>query len=729
MPDNRVRDPQSGRFLSHLGALSHKADVDVQKSGLPPDEQQLVEKEALEAMESEAVKSYIDPMKKFIENWSGNLAELRKIIPMIKELDTFAQTEDTNLKDTEKKHVHNYAIFLIQFIDKKTNLLQRVTTRLKNVAKESMGGMQDSLSSQFSASPNLLVKLAGKMLARKKESPTADKAVLQTKADVLSKVMSRNAPTSTLAAEDIQPEEVATKTRKTRAKAVGKKVVKGPPKVETKQFKTIPEANGNAEGGMLDSVFSVEKEILQQVIKTNVLLDQGNKEAEAAANATELGENEYQKPITSGSKISKEPSKNETTEPKGIFGGFSAPQLIEMLGLGTFGPMLASALGTVLSGAITAAGVVAAAGIGLLIGNEIAKKLGLGGTLPAAHDLLDTKSQSLSSSLKSIVRGLDPGQSSMFGAFAGKKQAWDISQDKIINANKLGANIDIKAKDAQAQATKFMEDRYQKATGNTASETSVGENVTKSQPADKPSPSRESPVQMHISGPGLERLKTREAGGEPLKFSAKSYPDGNGYSIGYGMHFWKGQEVTATYPGTITKDQADAEMEQQLPRYENIVRDNLHGRKVQQHEFDELVAVTWNGEVSGASLAKKLSNLPPGQKLSKQDYEATGTVGGKRNPQLKAVRDKEYEQSILPDDITPAPPAVVSVPSQNRSAAPLVAAAKQPAAPIIIAPSIVSGGGGVGVGGGGSTMAPPPVRMVAENPEVYVQGLRSINVV
>ena len=87
-------------------------------------------------MDSEAVKSYIEPMKKFLHDWSGNLTELRKIIPLIRELDQFAQTEDTQLKPTEKKRINTYATFLITFIEKKTSLLMRVESHLKNVIKE-----------------------------------------------------------------------------------------------------------------------------------------------------------------------------------------------------------------------------------------------------------------------------------------------------------------------------------------------------------------------------------------------------------------------------------------------------------------------------------------------------------------------------------------------------------------------------------------------------------------
>ena len=159
----------------------------------------------------------------------------------------------------------------------------------------------------------------------------------------------------------------------------------------------------------------------------------------------------------------------------------------------------------------------------------------------------------------------------------------------------------------------------------------VGENVTKAQPPaaeTSPSPIKESPTQeMHIDSEGLAQLKNGEAGGEPLHFSARAYPDGKGYAIGYGMHKWEGQTVTKTYPGVITKDQADKEMENQLKKtYEPLVQKGLGNRQVTQHEFNQLVAAAWN--TGSGSLARKLSKLPPGQHLSKEDWKATGTEGG-----------------------------------------------------------------------------------------------------
>ena len=121
---------------------------------------------------------------------------------------------------------------------------------------------------------------------------------------------------------------------------------------------------------MLDNVFSVEKEILQQVTKTNELLDLGNKEAENAANAKELSENEYKKPVTPGkvSKVSKEPSKAAPEETGGFLkklGDFG----LEVAGLGklfgTFGKVIGISTSLLGKFGLKIGAALAAIGIGI----------------------------------------------------------------------------------------------------------------------------------------------------------------------------------------------------------------------------------------------------------------------------------------------------------------------------------------------------------------------------
>jgi lysozyme len=85
-----------------------------------------------------------------------------------------------------------------------------------------------------------------------------------------------------------------------------------------------------------------------------------------------------------------------------------------------------------------------------------------------------------------------------------------------------------------------------------------------------------------MSQDGLALLKSVEG------LSLDAYPDGDGYSIGYGHH---GPDV---YGGMqITQQRADDLLAQDLERFENGVEDLLAQPAVQE-EFDAMVSLAYN---------------------------------------------------------------------------------------------------------------------------------------
>jgi lysozyme len=103
---------------------------------------------------------------------------------------------------------------------------------------------------------------------------------------------------------------------------------------------------------------------------------------------------------------------------------------------------------------------------------------------------------------------------------------------------------------------------------------------------------------MRMSENGIEMLKRFEG------FSASSYKDGNGYSIGYGHH--------GAQPGQeISKEMAEELLVKDLAHFEKGVL-SLLARPVTQEQFDALVSYAYNCGIYALKETKMLDHINNG---------------------------------------------------------------------------------------------------------------------
>ena len=103
---------------------------------------------------------------------------------------------------------------------------------------------------------------------------------------------------------------------------------------------------------------------------------------------------------------------------------------------------------------------------------------------------------------------------------------------------------------------------------------------------------------LQTSSAGIAFIKQAE-GYEP-----KPYPDGPGYSIGYGHQLLAGEDWSYISPGDAT-----ALLLADLPKYEGFVQRNVTA-PLTQNEFDALVSWAYNlGDRPNSTLYKKLNAL------------------------------------------------------------------------------------------------------------------------
>jgi lysozyme len=155
---------------------------------------------------------------------------------------------------------------------------------------------------------------------------------------------------------------------------------------------------------------------------------------------------------------------------------------------------------------------------------------------------------------------------------------------------------------------------------------------------------------MRLSPEGRAFIRNTE------RLALTAYPDGDGYSIGYG-HFGaqKGE--------TITKARAEQLFTADVARFEKLVNDWTPHVRLQQ-QFDALVSFAYNIGEGGyrQSTAARLQN--EGNELGAADALRMWTKSqGVTDPRL--VRRREQERSLyLYGDPSAAAPATVEAPGR-----------------------------------------------------------------
>lgn len=136
------------------------------------------------------------------------------------------------------------------------------------------------------------------------------------------------------------------------------------------------------------------------------------------------------------------------------------------------------------------------------------------------------------------------------------------------------------------------------------------------------------PSSEHVSPAGLEWIKSVES------FVPTPRKDSKGWFVGYGFHTWNGRAVTPRYPRLVTRDEADAELETQMARFEPKVP-----AVPTQGAFDALVSVAYNVGHVNPTIMDKLTN---GQPVTPDDFLSTATIKNRRFAPLEDRRMREF---------------------------------------------------------------------------------------
>ena len=748
MANPLVRDPKGNPNFPNLvhnlpkqESASFRANLAVAQHGLSPDEQALVAQEATVGKDVPSVQNYIVDMSVGLHEWSGNAVELAKFIPAIRDMNALAQ-EDAILTKKEKARVDGYAKFLIQFIQKKISLKARIKGTFKKVAKATRTSVGESLSDTSS----IIGKIAGAMLKPREKKETADLDVKKARAGAFEKMAEMEAGRKELEARHAkyaamgwndddfpyaddwndeegggrrrghgkgfdytsllgEEEEVPKKsTRRPRRVATPEPepVPTKPAHVKKKKFSVIPEeepAEKTKTAAVTTSLKGTNTrldKVVAEVTKTNVLLKSGLDADKQREDASERAADEG-KAATTITAPSLSPVKEKKGKGGSLFGGLG--DLLKGFDLGKLiGPMLLPAVSMLGQGILIAGAAFAGWELGKWLDELSGGRLS-GGVAKMADWMLNTGDRSN----KEQVTGAENDELQL-----ARKRTHTLVPD-LAAARKVNEDW------VRHPETRKFDDMGKPlgATTPTPSAPPAAPAAPPAAPEAPATPQSTSPVkvpvgQMHVSEEGIAKLKTREG------VRRDPYWDVTGWAIGYGDHEYQGKPLgndRSQKPNVrLTETEAEDALRRRLQtHYEPIVRKNLGSKSVPQNEFDALVSVAYNSEAAAARLSRRAAS---GETLKKEDFLASGTVHGKRVPELQARRAAEYAQFV----------------SGGRAAAPMAALTARASSggntTVVNAPVTQIAQGGGGSAGGANIVLQP---MTVSNPDPMVRALRSVN--
>lgn len=147
---------------------------------------------------------------------------------------------------------------------------------------------------------------------------------------------------------------------------------------------------------------------------------------------------------------------------------------------------------------------------------------------------------------------------------------------------------------------------------------------------------------MTTSDQGIDLIKHHE------ELRLQAYPDGGGYSVGYGHH--------GVPAGTaITEAEAEALLRQDLPARERAVK--ALGASLAQNQFDALVSLCYNigtGAFAGSTVARLVREDPAPRPELEQAWRAWCLAGGRVSAGLERRRADEYALYSSVDSPLPA---------------------------------------------------------------------------
>lgn len=155
---------------------------------------------------------------------------------------------------------------------------------------------------------------------------------------------------------------------------------------------------------------------------------------------------------------------------------------------------------------------------------------------------------------------------------------------------------------------------------------------------------------MPLSDQGLEFLKRKEG------FAANAYADGDGTSIGYGHQLLPGENFR-----TVTREQAETLLRQDVAKAEVAVREGVHVPMTQAEE-DALISFTYNVGTGAFKSSNLLAKFNAGDKQgAAAEFGRFVKSKGVRLAALETRRGQEQNMFLNADYSTDSDPGLMPV--------------------------------------------------------------------
>jgi GH24 family phage-related lysozyme (muramidase) len=772
------RDPRTGRVLSKFESLALDNQLAAKQHGQSAPEQAITEIEFNVERDTSNVRSYIDRLVELVRENIGSAADLQRILPLIDE--TVALTkEDPTLSKAERERIARIADALRQQVRQKTALFTRISSSMRNVAREKTSAARDKASDVLQGTDSAIGKLAGKLLQRRdREQSGVEKALLSARGDLFQTVADSRA------------------TAAPTGKGSGRQV-------PSMALPESEESGAGFGGGESDKLL---RHILDEVVDIRDIL---KKEAERNRLRDEQSERDIDNKVK-GDVVSKVTRANKNTEPSWLqrAGSYLSGLLSRLGGIGalfgTFGRQIRGLFGTVLSGlrslgssignlfsritlmvrsAVTGAfdavssaasrvlgllpdavailSPVAVAAAQMWVSNKLA---GVFNELQQKYPFLN--SGTMTDTGRAVVNAKQNVQAVLSNTQQGKNiqpvggvettEAFNVRHQLGMSPDQYRAlpetdrtsrennwKLNHPGMGSRGRDVNLMKDSRPTAAPPVLSIAPLGDlpgqrtNVdappapngtprtntspTKSDGSNRNTAAAPTKNDMHMSESGLQALKTREGlpAGQREGGPYTAYYDsiGRAWTIGHGLTgSINGRKIQEGM--VISAQEEDTEVRRRVRTIaEPDIKQGLKGATVAQNTFDSLVSVSYNTgpHKAGFNLARKVSQ---GHALTQADFMASATA---KNAAGESMRVHGLENRRLSEY---RQASFSATPAANRAAAPLVAAAAEgrgAGGVTIVAPQVVNAG----------TRSTPqttyvPMPIMAENNDDTLRALRNI---
>jgi hypothetical protein len=704
-PKGQVGKPNLVKNFSAMQSASIRTHLELQQLGKSATEKTLIALESEAGLDTGTVQGIVVDLVELVRTHSDSIADLRVAQAAINDVLAMVRAHATMPKD-QRKRVEDLVAKLLADVVQMTSMKTRIQTAMKYVVKgtlTSVGAARANVADTLSKNPSLLFKLAGKLIAPSEKEDTIKQDVLKTKDTIFKRLAGGGGVARSLGTPE------GTEGRPVRV-------------------------GGGTPGSGLEELVAVDKAILAQITELTATM---KADAEAGIRGKKAGERAANegKALTPTGKVAKEPAKEGGSGLFGLIGG-----LLGMFGAGLTGlwekmsgkltGLLVGVGETALKGILKASGFIFEAvtkSIGAILRTLEAGLKGVfdlvARNVPGGLSKVKSLWNSVVSGLGAIVESADAvaagvaGVGAVAGAavFGGAAAAiqHDVNEKlklKPEDFKKGTLQADIAAalspKKAAPKPSELPyamgEDINVKSTAPVVPLISPGlvEHLSSTE-ASAVAPSPVSPVRAQASAmspKGKATLKANEAFTPTAKGDLKT-----GLAIGYGMHTWKNKPVTADYPGVVTRDEADEELDRQLKQ--DVYPTMKAAGPLSQDMFDSLADFHWN--VRGKGWENMSAHVVAGT-ATPAYFQKFATSKGVAVPALQ--RCWAQDAMVLNDRS--------AGPVESRTAANVGRGGNV----TVVAPSVVAGGAG---GGGGMTFIPQP--MTVDNPDQTVRAIRGLN--